>query len=212
MGLGGGGRGHRPARRRRPPARPLKPRPATEHDGDRRPPASRPARAHAPFPLPPEIRGGGGGEGEGGASREQAQGSLARSAAHPRGGAEGAGEGLGVAPRRCRLPPPPPPFPAAAAMAAPLVSPGHRSRFEQEQDRAVRALVRSVTGLPEEELGGGRFQTALNFAWSNFRSAPATPSPGEKLRGCGGPAVPVGNGAAAERAGPFAPPLPPLPR
>ncbi|XP_065485648.1 gamma-tubulin complex component 5 isoform X1 [Caloenas nicobarica] len=54
-------------------------------------------------------------------------------------------------------------------MAAPLASPGHRSRFEQEQDRAVRALVRSVTGLPEEELGGGRFQTALNFAWSNFR-------------------------------------------
>lgn len=57
-------------------------------------------------------------------------------------------------------------------MAAPLASPGHRSRFEQEQDRAVRALVRSVTGLPEEELGGGRFQTALNFAWSNFRSVP----------------------------------------
>ncbi|XP_054066911.1 gamma-tubulin complex component 5 isoform X1 [Rissa tridactyla] len=54
-------------------------------------------------------------------------------------------------------------------MAAPLASPGHRSRFEQEQERAVRALVRSVTGLPEEELGGGRFQTALNFAWSNFR-------------------------------------------
>ncbi|XP_054255353.1 gamma-tubulin complex component 5 [Indicator indicator] len=54
-------------------------------------------------------------------------------------------------------------------MAAPLASPGHRSRFEQEQDRAVRALVRSVTGLPEEELGGGPFQTALNFAWSNFR-------------------------------------------
>ncbi|NXV74124.1 GCP5 protein, partial [Atlantisia rogersi] len=48
-------------------------------------------------------------------------------------------------------------------------SPGRRSRFEQEQDRAVRALVRSVTGLPEEELGGGPFQTALNFAWSNFR-------------------------------------------
>ncbi|KAM6386765.1 gamma-tubulin complex component 5 isoform 1-T1 [Alca torda] len=54
-------------------------------------------------------------------------------------------------------------------MAAPLASPGHRSRFEQEQERAVRALVRSVTGLSEEELGGGRFQTALNFAWSNFR-------------------------------------------
>ncbi|KAM6416857.1 gamma-tubulin complex component 5 isoform 1-T1 [Pluvialis apricaria] len=59
-------------------------------------------------------------------------------------------------------------------MAAPLASPGHRSRFEQEQDRTVRALVRSVTGLPEEEeaeeeLGGGRFQAALNFAWSNFR-------------------------------------------
>ncbi|KAM9567504.1 gamma-tubulin complex component 5 isoform 2-T4 [Guaruba guarouba] len=54
-------------------------------------------------------------------------------------------------------------------MAAPLVSPGHRSRFEQEQDRAVRALVRSVTGLPEEELGSDRFQAALNFAWSNFR-------------------------------------------
>lgn len=44
------------------------------------------------------------GRGEGGASLEQAQGSLARSAALPRGGAEGvgAGEGLGVAPRRCR--------------------------------------------------------------------------------------------------------------
>ncbi|KAM9021283.1 gamma-tubulin complex component 5 isoform 4-T8 [Ara ararauna] len=54
-------------------------------------------------------------------------------------------------------------------MAAPLVSPGHRSRFEQEQDRAVRELVRSVTGLPEEELGSDRFQAALNFAWSNFR-------------------------------------------
>uniref|UniRef100_A0A672UJU5 Gamma-tubulin complex component n=1 Tax=Strigops habroptila TaxID=2489341 RepID=A0A672UJU5_STRHB len=54
-------------------------------------------------------------------------------------------------------------------MAAPLASPGHRSRFEQEQDRAVRALVRSVTGLPEEELGSDRFQAALNFAWSNFR-------------------------------------------
>ncbi|XP_062484611.1 gamma-tubulin complex component 5 isoform X5 [Pezoporus occidentalis] len=54
-------------------------------------------------------------------------------------------------------------------MAAPLVSPGHRSRFEQEQDWAVRALVRSVTGLPEEELGSDRFQAALNFAWSNFR-------------------------------------------
>ncbi|KAM4682733.1 gamma-tubulin complex component 5 isoform 3-T3 [Amazona ochrocephala] len=54
-------------------------------------------------------------------------------------------------------------------MAAPLVYPGHRSRFEQEQDRAVRALVRSVTGLPEEELGSDRFQAALNFAWSNFR-------------------------------------------
>jgi len=65
-------------------------------------------------------------------------------------------------------------------MAAPLLaSPGRRSGFEQEQDRAVRALIRSVTGLPEEEEereeepGGGRFQTALNFAWSNFRSAPA---------------------------------------
>lgn len=67
-------------------------------------------------------------------------------------------------------------------MAAPLLaSPGRRSRFEQEQDRTVRALIRSVTGLPEEEdeeeqeeeSGGGRFQTALNFAWSNFRSAPA---------------------------------------
>ncbi|XP_023803061.1 gamma-tubulin complex component 5, partial [Cyanistes caeruleus] len=34
---------------------------------------------------------------------------------------------------------------------------------------AVRALVRCVTGLPEEELGGDRFQAALNFAWSNFR-------------------------------------------
>ncbi|XP_061233795.1 gamma-tubulin complex component 5 isoform X3 [Neopsephotus bourkii] len=54
-------------------------------------------------------------------------------------------------------------------MAVPLVSPGHRSRFEQEQDWAVRALVRSVTGLPEEELGSDRFQAALNFAWSNFR-------------------------------------------
>ncbi|XP_014815924.1 PREDICTED: gamma-tubulin complex component 5 isoform X2 [Calidris pugnax] len=54
-------------------------------------------------------------------------------------------------------------------MAAPLASPGHRSRFEQEQEQAVRALVRSVTGMPEEELGGGRFQAALNFAWSNFR-------------------------------------------
>ncbi|XP_021267736.1 gamma-tubulin complex component 5 isoform X2 [Numida meleagris] len=61
-------------------------------------------------------------------------------------------------------------------MAAPLLaSPGRRSRFEQEQDRAVRALIRSVTGFPEEEEqeeeepGGGRFQTALNFAWSNFR-------------------------------------------
>ncbi|XP_030906841.2 gamma-tubulin complex component 5 isoform X1 [Melopsittacus undulatus] len=54
-------------------------------------------------------------------------------------------------------------------MAAPLVSPGHRSRFEQEQDRAVRALVRSVTGLPEEELGSDRFQAALNFVWSNIR-------------------------------------------
>lgn len=62
-------------------------------------------------------------------------------------------------------------------MAAPLVSPGHRSRFEQEQDRAVRALVRSVTGLPEEELGSDRFQAALNFAWSNFRSAPAIRDP-----------------------------------
>lgn len=84
-------------------------------------------------------------------------------------------------------------------MAAPLASPGHRSRFEQEQDRAVRALVRSVTGLPEEEeeedeeeLGGGRFQAALNFAWSNFRSAPRhpPPAPGAKLGGCDGPAVP----------------------
>lgn len=211
MGLGGRGRGHRPARRRSAPS--PSPHAPSRHRTRRRSPPSRfPPRACARAlpPSPPKSLAAGG-EGEGGASREQAQGSLARSAAHPRGGAEGAGEGLGVAPRRCRFPPPPPPFPAAAAMAAPLVSPGHRSRFEQEQDRAVRALVRSVTGLPEEELGGGRFQTALNFAWSNFRSAPATPSPGEKLRGCGGPAVPVGNGAAAERAGPFAPPLPPSP-
>uniref|UniRef100_A0A8V5GC56 Uncharacterized protein n=1 Tax=Melopsittacus undulatus TaxID=13146 RepID=A0A8V5GC56_MELUD len=35
--------------------------------------------------------------------------------------------------------------------------------------RAVRALVRSVTGLPEEELGSDRFQAALNFVWSNIR-------------------------------------------
>lgn len=58
-------------------------------------------------------------------------------------------------------------------MAAPPASPGPRGRFEQEQDRAVRALVRRVTGLPEEELGGERFQAALNFAWSNLRSAGA---------------------------------------
>ncbi|KAJ7395455.1 hypothetical protein BTVI_154562 [Pitangus sulphuratus] len=57
-------------------------------------------------------------------------------------------------------------------MAAPPASPGPRGRFEQEQDRAVRALVRCVTGLPEEELGGERFQAALNFAWSNFRHSP----------------------------------------
>ncbi|XP_025944564.1 gamma-tubulin complex component 5 isoform X1 [Apteryx mantelli] len=56
--------------------------------------------------------------------------------------------------------------------APPPPSPGPRSRFEREQERDVRALVRRVTGLPEEEeqeLGGGRFQMALNFAWSNFR-------------------------------------------
>ncbi|NXD07528.1 GCP5 protein, partial [Nothocercus nigrocapillus] len=56
------------------------------------------------------------------------------------------------------------------------LSPGPRSRFEREQERDVRALVRRVTGLAEDErdepeLGDseGRFQTALNFAWSNFR-------------------------------------------
>lgn len=121
------------------------------------------------------------------------------------------GEGrLCGASRRCRRRPPLP-LPllslpssaAAAAMAAPLASPGHRSRFEQEQERAVRALVRSVTGLPEEELGGGRFQTALNFAWSNFRSAPA---PGEKLGGCDGALQQRGWGRASERrSGPLRP-------
>ncbi|XP_071404052.1 gamma-tubulin complex component 5 isoform X1 [Pithys albifrons albifrons] len=54
-------------------------------------------------------------------------------------------------------------------MAAPPASPAPRGRFEQEQDRAVRALVRCVTGMPEEQLGGERFQAALSFAWSNFR-------------------------------------------
>ncbi|XP_068537565.1 gamma-tubulin complex component 5 isoform X1 [Anas acuta] len=66
-------------------------------------------------------------------------------------------------------------------MAAPA-SPGRRSRFEQEQERAVRALVRSITGLhggkepprdtgteQEAETELERFQTALDFAWSNFR-------------------------------------------
>lgn len=81
--------------------------------------------------------------------------------------------------------PPPRLIPSAAAMAAPA-SPGRRSRFEQEQERAVRALVRSITGLhggkepprdtgteQEAETELERFQTALDFAWSNFRSAPS---------------------------------------
>lgn len=75
-------------------------------------------------------------------------------------------------------------------MAAPPASPGPRGRFEQEQDRAVRALVRCVTGLAEEELGGERFQGALNFAWSNFRSAGARRVP-VPAGGCGtGPCPP----------------------
>lgn len=77
-------------------------------------------------------------------------------------------------------------------MAAPPASPCPRGRFEQEQDRAVRALVRCVTGLPEEELGGERFQAALNFAWSNFRSAGAWRVPV--------PAAGVWDGAAASSA------------
>uniref|UniRef100_A0A7M4ELE3 Gamma-tubulin complex component n=1 Tax=Crocodylus porosus TaxID=8502 RepID=A0A7M4ELE3_CROPO len=52
-------------------------------------------------------------------------------------------------------------------MAAQLPA-AHWSHFEQEQARDVRALVRQVTGLGEEE-PGGRFQAALSFASSNFR-------------------------------------------
>uniref|UniRef100_A0A674IY24 Gamma-tubulin complex component n=1 Tax=Terrapene triunguis TaxID=2587831 RepID=A0A674IY24_9SAUR len=50
--------------------------------------------------------------------------------------------------------------------------PARRSPLEQEQDRDVRALIRRLTGLREAQGGevpGGRFQTALIFAWSNFR-------------------------------------------
>ncbi|XP_030427179.1 gamma-tubulin complex component 5 isoform X2 [Gopherus evgoodei] len=46
------------------------------------------------------------------------------------------------------------------------------SPLEQAQDRDVRALIRRLTGLREAQGGeepGGRFQTALIFAWSNFR-------------------------------------------
>ncbi|XP_026506229.1 gamma-tubulin complex component 5 [Terrapene carolina triunguis] len=50
--------------------------------------------------------------------------------------------------------------------------PARRSPLEQEQDRDVRALIGRLTGLREAQGGevpGGRFQTALIFAWSNFR-------------------------------------------
>ncbi|XP_032632004.1 gamma-tubulin complex component 5 isoform X4 [Chelonoidis abingdonii] len=50
--------------------------------------------------------------------------------------------------------------------------PARWSPLEQAQDRDVRALIRRLTGLREAQGGqepGGRFQTALIFAWSNFR-------------------------------------------
>lgn len=99
------------------------------------------------------------------------------------------------------LSPPVSPPPRRRAMAAPPASPGPRSRFEQEQERAVRALVRCVTSLPEEELGGERFQAALSFAWSNFRSAGAGKGPGA-CRGLwdgAGPAVRPDWGSAGLR-------------
>lgn len=186
-------------RQRRPPARPLKPRAATEQASDRQCP---PLPPFPPFPpracaraLPTSLprNPGGGGEEEG--SREKSQGSLARRADRPRWRWR---EALWRLPEVSTSSAP---RVAAAAMAAPLASPGRRSRFEQEQDRAVRALVRSVTGLPEEELGGGRFQTALNFAWSNFRSAPATPAPGRSSAAATAPRCPSAAGLGAiERA------------
>ncbi|XP_003800202.1 gamma-tubulin complex component 5 isoform X1 [Otolemur garnettii] len=41
------------------------------------------------------------------------------------------------------------------------------TQLDREQERDVRELVRSVTGLQDE--GDPNFQLALNFAWSNFR-------------------------------------------
>lgn len=119
------------------------------------PPAARRHRAPAPQPR-----------------ARAAQGSLARG---------GRGE---AAAARCARGAAPVSLPRCRAMAAPPASPGPRGRFEQEQDRAVRALVRCVTSLPEEELGGERFQAALNFAWSNFRSAGAWRVP-VPAAGCG---------------------------
>lgn len=57
-------------------------------------------------------------------------------------------------------------------MAAAATTPSpHWSRFEQEQDLAVRALIQRVTGLNEQTREErGHFQAALSFAWSNFRS------------------------------------------
>nr|XP_056718150.1 gamma-tubulin complex component 5 [Euleptes europaea] len=56
-------------------------------------------------------------------------------------------------------------------MATAATPPPHWSRFEQEQDVALRELIRRVSGLSERSDGErpGPFQAALNFAWSNVR-------------------------------------------
>ncbi|XP_013914975.1 PREDICTED: gamma-tubulin complex component 5-like [Thamnophis sirtalis] len=57
-----------------------------------------------------------------------------------------------------------------ATASSATTPPAHWSRFDQEQDLAVRELIRQVTGLDERSPEtSGHFQAALNFAWSNFR-------------------------------------------
>ncbi|ETE70075.1 Gamma-tubulin complex component 5, partial [Ophiophagus hannah] len=61
-----------------------------------------------------------------------------------------------------------------ATASSATTPPAHWSRFDQEQDLAVRELIRQVTGLDERSPEtSGHFQAALNFAWSNFRSTDA---------------------------------------
>lgn len=85
------------------------------------------------------------------------------------------------------LPPPPLGFfplffprPAMATASSATTPPAHWSRFDQEQDIAVRDLIRQVTDLDDRSPEtSGHFQAALNFAWSNFRSV-------RRARGTGG--------------------------